>query len=106
MWLPITLGLMALGSFGVAVRGLSSNRPFVYSPRWFLSAVATVFWVNFAQVVVNAVNTPTPTGHVAVAPMIVPGVLAFVTLFMLFQFRGFHAVGITGPLFREALFVS
>jgi hypothetical protein len=97
---------MALGSFGVAARGLTTNRPFLYSPRWFLACVAGVFCANFATALQSAVNAPLATGKIPIAPLVLPAILALTTLLLLVQFRGFLAVGITGPLFREALFVS
>jgi hypothetical protein len=106
MWMPLTLGLMALGAFSVAARGLATNRPFVYSPRTFLAGITAVFWTNFGLAVQHGLRSPLPTGEIAFAPLILPAVLALVMSLLLVQFRGFLAVGITGPLFREALFVS
>jgi len=106
MWMPLTLGLMALGAFGVAARGLATNRPFVYSPRTFLAVITAVFWANFVLAVQHSLRAPLPSGGIAIAPLVVPAGLAFLMLALLVQFRGFLAVGITGPLFREALFVS
>jgi len=106
MWMPLTLGLLALGCLSVAVRGLATNRPFMFTPRWFLAGITAVFWVNFGQAVRHGLRTPLPSGQVDVGALVLPGLLAGVTLLLLVQFRGFLAVGITGPLFREALFVS
>ena len=106
MLMPFTLGLMALGAFSVAARGLATNRPFVYSPRTFLAGITAVFWTQLVIAVQQALRAPLPSGKIAVAPLVVPVLLALATLILLVQFRGFLAVGITGPLFREALFVS
>jgi len=105
MWIPIALGFLALGSFAVAARGLATNRPFLYSPRLLLAPIAVVFAVNFALVLEDTMRT-SPVGRVPVAPLVMPGLLALIAILLLVQFRGFLAVGITGPLFREALFVS
>lgn len=104
--MPLTLGAMALGALGVAARGLATNRPFLFSPRWFLLAITAVFWANFGFAVRHVLRTPLPSGEIDGALLILPGLLAVVTLLMVVQFRGFLAVGVTGPLFREALFVS
>jgi hypothetical protein len=106
MWMPLTIGLMALGAFGVAARGLATNRPFVYSPRWFLAGVAAVFWTNFVLALRHALSVPEPSGNIAIGPVLLPASLAMLTLLLLVQFRGYLAVGVSGPLFREALFVS
>src|SRR5262245_42781654 len=106
MWMPLTLGLMALGAFSVAARGLATNRPFVYSPRTFLASITAVFWTNFVLAVQHGLRAPLPNGEIAIAPLVWPAALALVMSTLLVQFRGFLAVGITGPLFREALFVS
>jgi hypothetical protein len=106
MWMPLTLGAMALGALGVAARGLATNRPFVYSPRWFLAAMSAVFCANFGLAVRHAARAPLPSGQIDVQALFLPGLLAVVTLLLLIQLRGFLAVGVSGPLFREALFVS
>jgi hypothetical protein len=106
MWMPLTLGAMALGALGVAARGLSTNRPFLFSPRWFLAAITAVFWTNFGVTLRHVLRAPLPSGQVDAGVLVLPGLLAIVTLLMVVQFRGFLAVGVTGPLFREALFVS
>jgi hypothetical protein len=47
-----------------------------------------------------------PAGQLPLAPLVIPALLATIAVVLLVLFRGFLAVGITGPLFREALFVS
>jgi hypothetical protein len=105
MWMPLTLGLMALGALGVAARGLATNRPFVYSPRLFLAAIATVFCAHFVLTARHALRAAAG-GEMPMTPLILPALLALATVMLFVQFRGFLAVGVTGPLFREALFVS
>jgi len=106
MWMPLTLGLMALGCLGVAARGIVTNRPFVFTPRWFLAGVAALFSLNFAIVVRRAIRTAPPVGGIDLTPLLLPGVLAVIAVLLLIEFRGFVAVGVSGPLFREALFVA
>ena len=106
MWMPLTLGAMALGALGVAARGLATNRPFLYSPRWFLAAISAVFGANFALAVRHTVRASGSSGQIDGTALILPALLALVTLLLFVQLRGYLAVGITGPLFREALFVS
>jgi hypothetical protein len=105
MWMPIALGLMAIGALAIGARGLATNRPFMYSPRLFLAAISLIFWTNFGLALQDAAHD-SPTGSIPGGPLALPGVLAMASLLLLVQFRGYLAVGITGPLFREALFVS
>ena len=106
MWMPATLGLVALGCLGVAGRGFATNRPFLFTPRWFLAGVTALFWMNFALGVRHAIRASHGGAELDLQTLVLPGLLAFVTLLLLVQLRGFVAVGVTGPLFREALFVS
>src|SRR6266705_2880304 len=80
MLMPLTLGAMALGALGVAARGLATNRPFLFSPRWFLAGVTAVFWANFGLALRHALRAPLPSGQIDVAVLVVPGLLAIVTL--------------------------
>ena len=77
----------------------------MYSPRLFLLAIAAVFCANFGLVVRDVSYNP-PGGGMPIAPLVLPGLLAVATVLLVFMLRGYLAVGITGPLFREALFVS
>jgi hypothetical protein len=106
MLMPLTLGLMALGCASVGVRGLFTNRPFLFSPGWFLLLIAAVFCANFGVAIRDAAVTVPAGGSVDLQPLVLPALFAVVALLLYVQFRGFIAVGVTGPLFQEALFVS
>src|SRR5262245_26428999 len=103
MWMPLILGLMALGCLGVAVRGMVTHRPFLFTPRWFLAGVAALFSLNFVLAVRHGLRVAGSAGRLDLAPLVLPALLAIITLLLLIEFRGFVAVGVTGPLFREAL---
>jgi hypothetical protein len=106
MLMSVTLGLMALGCASVAVRGLVSNRPYLFSPTLFLAALVAVFAANFGLAVRQMLEHPLPGGALDMAPVVLPALLATAAVLLFVQFRGFIAIGVSGPLFREALFVS
>jgi hypothetical protein len=102
--LPIVVGAMALVCLGVGLRGLATRRPFVFSTGWFLLFLVIVCGYDvFVNVFLELRRAEYQYARIELARLIEPAVVIAATLFVVVQLRGYVAVGLTGPVFHEAL---
>jgi hypothetical protein len=102
--LPIVVGVMAVVCVGVGVRVLATRRPFVFSTVWFLVFLVIVCGYDVViSVLLELRRAEYQYARMEVAALVPPAFIVALTLFMVVQFRGYVAVGLTGPVFHEAL---
>ena len=106
---PITLGITALFSFYIALRGILTKKPFMISNRWLLATIFIVFIP--LPVILLPLLSASDSGSDAIHFMkwliaILCGLVLFVILMVWYSLRGYIIYGVTDVSFQEALLAA
>lgn len=106
---PITLGITAIFSFYVALRGILTKKPFMISNRWLLATILIVF-IPLPLILLpllSASDSGSESIHFMKWPIaILWGLILSLILMVLYSLRGYIIYGVTDVSFQEALLAA
>ena len=106
---PITLGITAIFSFYIALRGILTKKPFMISNRGFLATILVVFIP--LPLILLPFLWASDSGYDSIHFMkwlmaILCGMVLLLILMVWYSLRGYVTFGVTDVSFREALFAA
>ena len=106
---PITLGITAIFSLVVGMRGILTKRPFVISHRWFLAKILVIS-IPLLLILLPFLSSSGSSSDIIHLmnwlKAILCGVILFVIPIVWFSLRGYVTYGVTDVSFREALLAA
>lgn len=105
---PITLGITAVFSFSIGLRGILTKKPFMISNRWFLATILVVF-IPLPVILVpflSASGSGSDIHFMKWLNAILCGLTLFVILMVWYSLRGYVTFGVTDVSFQEALLAA
>ena len=105
---PITLGITAIFSFYIALRGILTKKPFIISNRWFLATILVVF-IPLPVILVPLLSASGSGSDIHFMKWLIAilcGLLLFVILMVWYSLRGYIIYGVTDVSFQEALLAA
>ena len=105
--IPLALGLMALFSLTVGMRGILTKRPFMISNRWFLATILAVLIPSILLTVLPLFRgDPAPINWLHWLNALVFGSILLVIPVLWYSLKGYATYGVTDASFREALIAA
>ncbi len=106
---PITLGITAIFSFFIGLRGMLTKRPFMISNRWFFAKILVVF-IPLPLILLPLLSA-SDSGSDSIHFMkwliaILCGMVLLVILMVWYSLRGYVTFGVTDVSFRAALLAA
>ena len=106
---PIVLGITAIFSLTVGMRGILTKRPFVISNRWFLANTLVVS-IPLLLILLPVLSVSGSSSDIVPfmnwLNAILYGLILFVILVVWYSLRGYIIYGVTDVSFQEALLTA
>ena len=105
---PIALGITAIFSFYIGLRGILSKTPFMISNRWFLATILVVF-IPLPVILMPLLSASVSGSDIHFMKWLIAilcGLLLFVILMLWYSLRGYVVYGVTDVSFQEALLAA
>ncbi|MDE0015525.1 MAG: hypothetical protein OXU51_05015 [Candidatus Poribacteria bacterium] len=105
---PIALGITAIFSFFIALRGILIKKPFMISNRWFLATILIVF-IPLPVILVPLLSASVSSSDMHFMKWLIAilcGLVLFVILMVWYSLRGYIIYGVTDVSFQEALLTA
>lgn len=106
---PITLGITAIFSFSIGLRGMLTKRPFIISNRWFFANILVVFIplpLILLPLLLASGSSSDPIHFMNWLNTILCGMVFLVILMVWYSLRGYVTFGVTDISFRAALLAA
>ena len=105
---PIALGIKAIFSFFIALRGILTKKPFMISNRWFLATILVAF-IPLPVILVPLLSASGSGSDIHFMKWLIAilcGLVLSVILMVWYSLRGYVVYGVTDVLFRETLLAA
>lgn len=108
MMFPIALGITAIFSLYIGLRGILTKKPFMFSNRWFLATILVVF-IPLPVILVPLLSASVSGSDIHFMKWLIAilcGLVLFVILMLWYSLRGYIVYGVTDVSFQEALLAA
>ncbi|RKU17712.1 hypothetical protein C6503_10550 [Candidatus Poribacteria bacterium] len=105
---PIALGITAIFSFYIGLRGILTKKPFMISNRWFLATILFVF-IPLPVILVPLLSASGSGSDIHFMKWLIAilcGLVLFVILMVWYSLRGYVTFGVTDMSFQAALLAA
>ncbi|MCG8622494.1 MAG: hypothetical protein MJE68_10940 [Proteobacteria bacterium] len=105
---PITLGITAIFSFYIGLRGILTKKPFVISNRWFLATILVAF-IPLPVILVPFLSASGSGSDIHFMKWLIAilcGLVLSVILMVWYSLKGYIIYGVTDVSFQEALLAA
>ena len=105
---PITLGITAIFSFYIGLRGILSKKPFIISNRWFLATILVAF-IPLPVILLPLLSASGSSSDIYFMKWLIAilcGLVLSVILMVWYSLRGYVVYGVTDVSFRETLLAA
>lgn len=106
---PIALGITAIFSFTIGLRGILTKKPFIISNRWFFANILVVFIplpLILLPLLSASSSSSDPIRFMNWLNAILCGLILFVILIVWYSLRGYVTYGVTDMSFQEVLLAA
>ncbi|MCY3740223.1 MAG: hypothetical protein OXH00_04320 [Candidatus Poribacteria bacterium] len=105
---PIALGITAIFSFYIGLRGILSKTPFMISNRWFLATILVAF-IPLPVILLPLLSASGSSSDIYFMKWLIAilcGLVLSVILMVWYSLRGYVVYGVTDVSFRETLLAA
>lgn len=105
---PITLGITAIFSFYIGLRGILTKKPFMISNRWFLATILVVS-IPLPLILLPLLSASGSSSDIHFMKWLIAilcGLTLSVILIVWYSLRGYVTFGVTDEAFRAALLAA
>jgi len=100
---PITLGITAIFSFYIGLRGILTKKPFMISNRWFLATILVVS-IPLPLILLPLLSASGSSSDIHFMKWLIAilcGLVLFVILMVWYSLRGYVTFGVTDGAFGQ-----